>query len=360
MGLYSTNRAATVAAESANVDAQVEEVNLEGVEPDYGSVLETVLQIHESDRKMFDTLIEADFLEATNNFTLDEATALALNEENDQTKAGGIGEKIKKLVGFIVEKIKQACAALVNKVTQLFKGDEALYKKYADKIGGADFSNFAGIKNFRCPKAQPEGGFHSALSLDQVISSGSEGIAKKKEELTGEAFLDKYLKPAKETWKPEGNEAKDIVDIMKDAKGLISNIKKFAAEDIANVKKAAGYENKKVKEADGEAAAKKDQYSVISDAVKLIMLDWNSHRAAMVKWLGNARKAFVILGRFASGAKAEGEETKEVEKIEGEVVSDEEKKAQDAERAGKAQQEAALVYAIGEASDAYIESVFGY
>ena len=361
MGLYSTNRASTVAAESTNTEAQVEEVNLEGVEPDYGSVMETVIQLHECDRKMFETLIEGDFMEATNNFTLDESTAMALNEENDEAKKAGIGSKIKKAIEFVIEKIKQAVAALVTKFEQVFKTDAKLIAKYKEAIGKADFAKFNGIKNFACPKEFNPDNKKTLLGdseyvkalMDKNYEECKKVIDAKTEYLNSDEYKALFFNDSKDTWKPEGDDVKAIISIM-DHNSTIKKIKAQGQKAFADAKKLESDLAKDNKDVENASF----QYKIASEGAKFVLASWNAYRAFSVEQLKAARKAFIILGRFAlAGKKGEEEENKNVEKVEGEVVSDEEKKAQDAARS---QEEAAIDYILGDTSDVYIESVFGY
>ena len=83
MGLYSTNRVASVYTEST--DAIIRNTDWT---PDFrvGSMMEACIEIHENDAKMFDSLIECDFLSSQNYNVMTEADAEEANKTGNEVK----------------------------------------------------------------------------------------------------------------------------------------------------------------------------------------------------------------------------------------------------------------------------------
>ena len=330
MGLYSTNRVKSVAAEPVAENVQ-DEFTLEGVEPDYSNIMEMSLQIHEMDMKMFDTLIEGDFIEATNNRTLGES-AEAINEENDEVKKESIGEKVKKLIEFVIDKIKKATAAFVNKLIQVFNTDKKLIDLYRPLLAKAtpdSFKDFEGISGFAVPQKIEDGAIISVDPAEisdstKTIDVAKELVDKKTAELESDEYIAKFIKVVDGTWKPEAGDIDAIVKVMDSSKTLIDDIKKESSAAIASVKAFA-------KETKGDLGAASAAYEKAKLACTFTTKSWNTYRALRTKQLASARKGMIILGRYLKkGNKAE-------------------------ENAN----ESVLYDVLGEASDAYIISVFG-
>ena len=332
MGLYSTNRVKSVTDEPVAENVQ-DEFTLEGVEPDYSNIMEMSLQIYEMDMKMFDTLIEADFIEATNNRTLGES-AEAINEENDETKKVAIGEKVKKLIEFVVDKIKKAAAAFINKLIQVFNTDKKLIEMYRPLLAKAtteSFKDFGGVSGFTVPQKLEDG---EVIKIDpseltdsmKTVDVAKEVVNKKTAELESDEYISKFIKVVDGNWKPESGDISAIVHIMDSSKTLINEIKKDTSEAISSVKGFA----KTTADNLGSASA---AYEKAKLACTFTVKSWNTFRALRTKQLAAARKGMIILGRYLKkGNKAEAEENAN---------------------------ESVMYEVLGEASDAYIVSVFG-
>ena len=106
MGLYSTNR----------VSGLTEATDIELV-PDssFGDIMECNIQLCEHERMMFESLIELDFVSATNEAVLTEAEAEEKNKAADGEKKVKIGEKVAQVIDNAIAAIKKAFANFIAK-----------------------------------------------------------------------------------------------------------------------------------------------------------------------------------------------------------------------------------------------------
>lgn len=390
MGLYSTNRAAAVAVQSESVETPVAvdesiESLIESIDwtPDYniGSVLELCIALNENDAKMFDTLIECDFVSANNNIVMEAEEAEQANSAADTTKKEKIGEKIAKVVKTVIEWIKKAASNAINKITELLHKDKKLVEMYGKTLTMDNLKGFKGIPDFDFPGEFTTKDGLAAMAnsikyfaidaqkaqvkerLDTVMENFKKKIEeahdKVREDLVDAALgagidydmnKDKVVNANKgNTWMPTADQLKTIQHTVAAGSIIIGDIKKLTAE-IVKILTDLERESKKMlgnstKASEYEVYQAKVIYDFASTSCKELSKTFQTYNYALNKQLAAHRKAFIICGRYALSASKKGAKDTEdvpVEKVEGEVV------------------EAAMLYALGEASDMYVMEALGY
>lgn len=351
MGVYSTNRIGAI-AESAIAE------NLELVpDPSLGHIMEACISIHENDAKMFDSLIELDFVSATNEGALLEAEGLAAKGEK-------ILDKIKHLFEMVINFIKKAVANFIAKIIDLVKSDKKLYETYKDTLKLENLKGFPGIIDFAFPNAA-----FSKDSLDSTEKAKSftkefntkvqredtrEAIDnaweefKKKFDTEKEAYNKKIEEVAfrkkEEKWRPtESWQLTAMANSVNNASQTIKDMKADAAKTIAALKElqADAKKNKSnVNKADNgevEVYKMKVLYDAASKTTKFYSKKFSTYTNIASKQIAAYRKAFILCGRYAL----------KISKGEG-------------AKAEEAKNEAAITYALGESSNEYVYECLGY
>lgn len=330
MGIYSHNRVACVAANVNEATSEVE-ATMENFEltPDFsiGCTLEAVLQMYENDAKMFDTLIECDFMEAENGFIMNESEAQVVNEATDEKKSEGIVAKIKAAINKFIEFIKSAAGNLIRKFNDLVGSDKKIAEQYKNVLTVENLKGFKGIPNFTSPKYIDgkiiNAGFEQyAKTVSDYLDSGLDNtvVDSKKE------YLDKFKQETEdfmkavednlnfinsdtkaENWKFEddaqikfalellSNSSKVTKDIKKNTQTIIKSLKRIeAASKIFSknniVTKATGVTSE-------QSANAKVVYDFVSGSIKGYSKLFNSYTKALIKEYGQVRKAVIICGR---------------------------------------------------------------
>ena len=137
MGLYSK-----MTSVNESTDAIIKEIEeCTTFEPD-AHVMEYVLDIHENDHKVFESLIECDFVSAVNESVMTEAELSAFNEEANESKVKMLKTKVHEVIEGIMRKIKELAQAFLAKVLKLFKTDEKIVEKYSKVLTMENLKGF--------------------------------------------------------------------------------------------------------------------------------------------------------------------------------------------------------------------------
>jgi hypothetical protein len=353
--------------------------------PDFtvGHLMEAVIQLHENDKKMFDSLIECDFISATNDLVMEAEEAEKENKAGNDTKIKTIGQKISDVLSAISKAIQKAAANFIAKITDLVKADKKIYETYKDVITIDALKDFKGIADFSFPKemitsesiksaensSKFTAEFNSKVAkaedrevIDSAYKEFEEKVKKEEEsynKLKEESFQDKV-----DFWKPtEQWQIKKMLESVSSASKTIKDIKTVATASIkalkliqSDAKKAQfSFASKKGAE-EIEVYKMKKLYDVASQNAKLHSKEFNTYTNVAAKQIAACRKAVILCGRYAKkGSKAEetatdtkGKSAKDddVEVLHGEVVDD--------------FKESMIMYALGESSDEYVFECLGY
>ena len=334
MGIYSHNRVAGVAANVNEATSEVE-ATMENFEltPDFsiGCTLEAVLQMYENDAKMFDTLIECDFMEAENGFIMNESEAQAVNEAADEKKSEGIVAKIKAAINKFIEFIKSAAGNLIRKFNDLVGSDKKIAEQYKNVLTVDNLEGFKGIPNFASPKYIDgkiiNAGFEQyAKTVSNYANDMGSSVIGSREE--AEKILGKFKQETEEfmkavednlgfinsdskveNWKFEddaqikfalellSNSSKVTKDIKKNTQTIIGSLK--GIEVASKVFSKKNYVTKKMELSSEESANAKAIYDFISGSIKGYSKLFNAYTKALIREYGQVRKAVIICGRAA-------------------------------------------------------------
>lgn len=325
MGIYSHNRVAGVAG---NADLTMENFDFA---PDFsiGCALEAVIQMHENDARMFDTLIECDFMEAENGFVMNESEAAAIKEAADEKKTSGIIDKIKAAIDKFIAFLQKVAGNVIAKFNDLVKTDEKLVAQFKDVLTVANLAEYKGIPNFTVPKIfsmkDRDPGFGEfAKIVDKFKVDAFESTTKSKEEC--DAILSKFRQESSafvqkaqtsvdnmqgtksDAWKfSTDSQIKAALDVLSNADKTAKQIKSDAKVILKNMKeleRASKNMSKSfiVKKGAGEevSANAKAVYDFVSEVIKTYSKLFNSYTNGMVKEYGQVRKAVILCGRAAS------------------------------------------------------------
>lgn len=364
MGLYSTNKVATVGAVVNEHNEIVREIEECVVNKSFGDIMEAVIQLHENDQKMFDALIECDFMSAVNESVMLEADAEEANAAADEKKKSKIMEMIHKVIDSVVEWIKKAAANIIYKITDICKTDEKLYNAYKPVLNMKNIEGFKGIADFAYPKnavkANDLQSVDSAKAAANIFNNEVANVENKEEmDAKFNQFKEKmeavkqncenlttsgnYFEEPVEMWIPANDGVlSSMLDNMKSGKDTIDAIKNRSAEVIGALKelKATAKSDKK---AAGKEASEMEvyrlnlKYKVASETCSTMSKYFKAYTAVAMKQVAAYRKASILCGRYALKAVKGAEPAKE-------------------EGVG----ESLIMWAIGESSDLYVEERFGY
>ena len=346
MGIYSHNRVAGVAgnvneataeAKTAEVEATMENFELT---PDFsiGCALEAVLQMYENDAKMFDTLIECDFMEAENGFIMNESEAEAVREAADEKKTNGIVEKIKMTIERFVEFIKKAAANLIAKFVDLVKSDKKIVEQYRKTLTVENLNDFRGIANFAEPKfingqtvdvgfdefgnyvtkfLQDMEGFASIVDSENkfketldAFKEKTEAFMKQVEEKVNYVNMDKTKE---DFWKFKTNsQIKNALDVLENSNKTTKDIKNNTNRIMTSMKGMSivyKFYGSKMMEKPMKDAGLHDLptnakygYDFTSSVVKGYSKLFNAYTKGLVREYGQIRKAVILCGRASTKA----------------------------------------------------------
>lgn len=359
MGIFSTNRVSSVVAESAAV---VEE-NLEFT-PDagLGHLMEACIQLHENDARMFDTLLELDFVSATNEATLLEAEATEANNAANVSKMEQIKKKILEIIDGVVRAIKAAAGNVIAKITDLVKADSKIYDTYKDVLKMENMEGFGGIPNYAFPKdliskkdidtelvakcrelANHVKSLDSKESIDAKLEEVKNLAKASQEENKKDNFRKDFFEERQEYWKPSSDQQlRKMLGATKAASEIISGIKETASKSIKEMndyKKTVADELKAGKKGtELEVYKLKTVYDLVSICSKSMTKEFSAYTNTAIAQLGAYRKAAILCGRYAA------------KKAKGEVPTSEE----------DVKTESMIMYALAESSDEFVAEYFGY
>ena len=333
MGLYSLNRV-TGLVENSYISKSIAEAatNTEGA-----SLLEAAVLINEHESKMFDTLINLDFVSAIREAEEKEAEKAGDAEKAEEKKEEGkaqeeatkknIFAKIKELAEKVWDAIKKAVAAVIDKITILLNNDKKILSKYVPaikKLTDEQLGKFD--KEFEYA--------NGAIDIDDIQKAIDDmTLAKTEEDI--KKVVDAFKEKINGIF-VTGKLSKDIVDKQID---YISTDKYFAGTlksliDAAKVDAAKQKIAKKAEDADEDAAkVYETAVKILKNTKEIVSITISANKKA----LADARKILILAGRYALSLQGKKEDAKE------------EKKAEDV----KAENEA-FEYALCEASDLYV------
>ena len=347
MGIYSNNRVASVTESKIDqIDAMIESIDWTP-DPNFGNLIEACTAIHENDAKMFDTLINLDFVSANEGVVM----------EAEEAKKANIIAKIKEFIDKAIEWVKKAVANTIAKIKEILDTDAKLVKKYEEVLKMENLKDFPGIKNFALPKEDVEKSidYTKYVSVIGAFTGAVQNASEKTEvdaaKTTFESDLAELSKvdvvklEAEDVWKPESSDLARIIKNMKDGSSIIVDLKKTAAKVISELKSLKSKASKDIKSSNEEFATYKANqiYIATSKGIKSLNKALSANINAQKQSLAAYRKAMWVCGMYA--AKKAGKKVEE-----GEVAPNAEEVAA----------ESALIELLGEASDAYVFECFAY
>lgn len=365
MGLYSVK--ATPVEESTS--AVEESINFD---PN-AHIMEYVLDIHENDHKIFESLIECDFVSAVNESVMTESDLSAFNEAANGSKIQMLKTKVHEVVEGIIRKIKELAQSFVSKLMGLFKTDAKIIEKYSEVLTMENLEGFKGITNFSFPKKKLDKNvIQEAISFvddvatitkintvgtsDEISGIVEEFKNKAKEAVNFSEISKKYFDDPVESWKPAFIDLQQIVKTLKNSSDTIKDIKDASVVIVGSLKNTrdkAKANMKEVKSSDLQTDLEVKKalaiYNVASETVKVYSKSWSFFTALASKQIAACRKAMLICGNYAAkkagkAASAEGEKVERLKDEDVEVLNN----------------SAMLEWAIGESSDMYVAECLGY
>lgn len=394
MGLYSNTR-----VDSLNEYASEEFKRTVNVE----SLIEACIEIRENDYKMFESLLNLDFAEASmlneadnsndsGGFKSAPPRTISAKEEDkkeeakaepaakeekpaekkdekvseaNKSKIKNIWDKIVKFFETVIEKIKAFFNKVATKIGEVIRRDKAITEKYKDAFTEEKIKGFPGISDFSAPAKSPEDMKSWAATqtsemdrqLTQVLNGINSATTKsaidtKVEQFTGEEIpnvLEKEGTTNSLFTKYEGDKKfVPSVDWMKTALASIGERSKVLEAVKSN---NAEFEKK----LNAKKAELKSEYNKVS-------ADKNSNELALAKAAGAfkltqsySRKVIKVADNFVKViTKAFGAYRKAV-LIVGKYCLSEKK-----EKANASFEFNVMDFAIAEASDLYIAESLGY
>lgn len=352
MGVYSTNRLSSL-TESAEQQVPVEEEFELTPNENLGSVMEAAIAIRENEQKMFNSLIELDFISATNEATMLEADAEAANDAQNKSKAKAIFDKIADLFDKAIQAIKTAASNLIGKIKELLDRDKKIVEAYGD-IKVEDLKGFKGLSNYAFPKGelpdlkminQADTDANKMLdvirnaadrdTVDQYAEVADNAVKSLKEAIKRDDFFEEKV----EAFIPNQQQITRMVSEVKDAKATITALKKLTTTSMSKLKATKDKAKTAIGTAKGdelEVYKAKTVYKAASAYVNGYMKMFNEYTHVTVAQIAAYRKALVACGHYAKkGSKAEDQTEEKVE-------------------------ESALMYALTESSDEYVYAHFAY
>lgn len=344
MGVYSTNRLSSV------TEGVVEEDFELTPNENLGNIMEAVIAVRENEHKMFDSLLELDFVSATNEATLLEADAEKANDAQNQSKLKAVIGKIEELITNAIGAIKTVASNFIGKIKEFLDRDKKLIKAYGD-FSVADLKGFKGISNFAFPK-------HQTIKVDvandvdnklktigntsdrDAISQCVEEFKKSAVDLKKAIKMEDYFEEKSDNFVPNDQQLADIISGVTSGKATIASLKKATAETMAKLKKFKSDAKSAIKSSKGdelEVYRAKSVYEVSASFVSGYMKLFNDYTHVLVKQIAAYRKAYIICGKYTKGGKSK-DDAKAEEKVE----------------------ESVLMYTLSESSDEYVYAHFAY
>ena len=357
MGVYSTNRISSVA--ESTVTTPVEEEFEYTPNDNLGSVIEAAIGLRENEHNMFNSLIELDFVSATNEATMLEADAEAANNAQNQSKLKAIIDKIEQLFETAIKTIQTAASNFIGKIKELLDRDKKIVEAYKN-IKVEDLKGFKGISNFAFPTGKipdlksitnAESEMNKILdtiknasdrdTVDQYAETAKTKASEIKDSLKREDFFEKKV----ESFVPTQDQLNRMIQEVTNAKDTVAEIKKLTTSTMSTLKatkskaRAAIHDSKE----ELEVYKAKTVYKASSELVNGYMKMFNEVTHVFTSQIAAYRKALIICGRYAKkGSNATSD------------VADD-KKENDTDVT-----ESVLLYSLAESSDDYVYGFFAY
>lgn len=367
MGLYSTNRIDSFNESSVEIREIMESIEETSYNPDFGDIMEVAIQIQENDQRMFDTLIECDFISAMNEAVLLEEEAEEANKAADEKKGGSLKDKIVALCTKIANAIKQAAANIIYKIKELLKTDQKLILKYKDVLKMSNLDGFEGIKGFNFINIQEildlaidfedsdiredidafNNKIASASSKEEIDKHYEEfeNNIKQAEEKLSSAYEKSFAKDKKDVvWKPTEDDLEAAISVLKQGDTTIALIKKESSKIILELKKMAKDAKKGIKngKTELETYMLNKKYIVTSKVCSTYSKTFKMITNGIINAIAAARKVVIICGKYAA---------KKAGKSEG---------ASDKKTETEQTNESVLNWVLAESSDMYVYDYLGY
>lgn len=351
MGVYSTNRISSL-TESHQVPVE-EEFELTPNE-NLGNIMEAVIAVRENEHMMFNSLLELDFVSATNEATMLEADAEAANDAQNKSKLKAMLDKIAELFDRAITAIKTAASNFIGKIKGLLDRDKKIVEAYGG-IKAEDLKGFKGLSNFAFPKGElpnldmiKQADANANKMLDVIKNASDRDTADQYSEVADEAIKslkgsikrDDFFEEKSEAFIPNQQQIDRMISEVKDAKETITALKKLTVDSTSKLKATKNKAKSAIAASKGdelEAYKAKAVYSAASGYVNGYMKMFSEYTHVVTAQIAAYRKALVACGHYAKkGSKAKGEATED--KV----------------------QESALMYALTESSDEYVYAHFAY
>lgn len=367
MGLYSTNRIDSFNESSVEIREIMESIEETSYNPDFGDIMEVAIQIQENDQRMFDTLIECDFISAMNEAVLLEEEAEEANKAADEKKGGSLKDKIVALCTKIANAIKQAAANIIYKIKELLKTDQKLFLKYRDVLKMSNLDGFEGIKGFNFTNIDEILNMADDVELANInefidnfnnkIASASskeeidkhyeefENSIKQIEERISSAYEKSFAKDKKDVvWKPTEDDLSHAIIAIREGNKMIGYIKKESSMIIAELKKMAKDAKKEIKngKTEVETYMLNKKYIATSKTCSLFSKSFKMIINGMINAIAASRKVVIICGKYAAKKAGKSEEASD-KKTETEQTN-----------------ESVLNWVLAESSDMYVYEYLGY
>lgn len=336
MGLYSLNRVAGL-TENAYINKSLIESMDDSNNFTETSLLEVSQIITEHENKMFNTLIELDFVSAMNEAgeakaeeNKNDAPADDKKEaksEADDAKKKNILQKAKELLEKVWNAIKNAFLTFADKIRVLLNNDKKIVEKYVpalEKLSNEDFTNYG--KEFEYYDGELAAPNFNIMSIASQVHKDD---------------ADEWIKNFKEKCDnfKTGKLNKDIVGkAITVVKGkLLDEFKKTAkavTTNANNVLKSTDEKDNLYQLAVAQAKAAKEGAAIFVNTAKRILAD--------------DRKILILAGKWAlSGKKAKADEKRE------DMAKKSKEEGEDYENSFQSVSDS-FDFALAEASDLYV------
>ena len=325
----------------------------------FGNLEETAIQLLENDGALFNTLIESDFEQATDNMRLSESVLEEVSDEIFTENLICEANNTSKIIIGISNAIKQAGAKTSSKLLELHAKDQSTFARFAKVLSIDNLTGFKGIDNFAFPSDATDKTLAKIASFDSLqaimnifsakLNSESDRSSMKEAFDELKSSVDQNIKDfnrdVKEafsvtsTWNPSKNDILILNLYMKKP----NNIKKDIAEKTSNAVKSINNIEKNAKNLCKAATNNRTDdatykanliYQATSYILRAAVRKFNAYLNFVVKEYALYRKAALICGRYCNR-----------------VVS---------KKKVNTTNESTIAMLIGESSDEYVYEQFAY
>ena len=318
------------------------------------SPLQFMLYLAEAEGKMFDSLINIDFMDALNEDLSDQEedseTGSGINPAMDQDtmpeeKKKTLWEVIKKIGEKIVQILKDAWEAIsgfFEKVSKnlgmLLKTNKGLVEKYGKIVTDPrNIADFEGLENFPqkilSKETRPSEFRNMDATIDRIKSIPNVDASTRQEFLNdlkneiktsvenAEKDYEERFAPVEGVFKPTVQDMQKFLDILGGKRDFAREIKEKAAATKKELDKLRTDANQQQSQVEAKirkdatpdyAAAWKDYFNAISYAAKIVTRLRTVDLKSIGKEVGAARKAVLAVGNFAAAIAKVGKPSDEV------------------------------------------------